>query len=363
MLTVSLSLFVLAVLSSKAWAELARIDSVEGRVMLKREEWDSFQEVDSGTTLYGSDLLKPDRGSRVILICPDRRSAGPVPAGTITNVNDHRLCPGTPRRLRPQFAIGDLRGGSNPSIPYMITPRTGSVLNPTPTLRWNPVAGTEHYTVTLQARGETVWQIETNHTEIPYPEGESELMPRTLYTLIVTADTGATSTEEELALRFNLLADIQADEANAEIDDVKALELPEELKTLILVEEVYLNYGLTAEAIADLESLTEEGIETAQIYRLLGDLYLKSGLRLLAEEHYVRATGLATIAGNLEEEVWAHLGLGTLYSRIDDTERAVRQLRCAQNGAAELGDENLASSIEAELAKLQEPIHDTELAE
>lgn len=340
-----------AVTASPAAASLARILSIEGEVELQREGWDTFQPTGSGTALSGSDLLYPTRGSRVEVLCPNGATRWLVPAGIISAVNNG--CPGTPERLRPQFSIGDLRGGSDPSLPYVITPRTGLVVETRPSLSWNSVEGVERYTVTLEARGEVIWQIETSDSAIPYPADQPELLPRQLYTLTVVTDTGASSAQEELPLRFNLLTADQAAAAQAEIDATHALEgLSDELKTLILVEEVYPNYPLTAAAITDLRRLIASGIETAQVYRLLGDLYLTSGLRLLAEASYVQAIALAIPSGHVEAQVLAHLGLGTLYSQIGETAKAIQQLRCAQAGAAQLGDARLTESIAAALAEL-----------
>jgi hypothetical protein len=340
----TLALSATALLASPAQASLARILSIDGNVELQREGWSNFQRALPGTALYGPDLLQPERGSRVEVICPNGSTRWIVPAGTISAVNNG--CPGTPARLKPQFGIGDLRGGSDRSIPYVIAPRSGAVLDARPTLRWNPVEGAEYYTVTLEAWGETVWQIETSSTEQSYPDDQPELMPQTLYTLTVETDIGVSSADEAIFLRFNVLAGEQAEAAQAEIDAIHALEISEELKTLMLVEEVYPNYQLTAAAIHDLERLIDSGVETAQVYRLLGDVYLKSGLRLLAEEHYAEAIARSIVSNALEERVLAQLGLGTLYREVDAPEQSRQQLRCAQEGAVELGDDQLIESIE-----------------
>jgi tetratricopeptide (TPR) repeat protein len=90
------------------------------------------------------------------------------------------------------------------------------------------------------------------------------------------------------------------------------------------------------------------------VRRLLGDLYLRSGLRLLAEENYQRAIALATATDNLEEQVMAQYGLGNLYSRIGDRENAAAQLTGAQTGALELGNSTLADDIGEALSHLRE---------
>ena len=348
---VSKTLYILAaasvglmLLPTAAQAGLARIMSISGSVQLRRSTWSEFQRALPGTALYGPDLLQPIRGSRILVICSEG-NRWIVPAGTISAVNNG--CPGTPSALKPQFGIGDLRGGSDRSIPYVITPRVDVVLNNAPTLRWNPVEGAKTYTVSLQTRQGVRWELETDQTTLPYPSDQPKLQPGVRYRLVVAADTGSRSTDEEPDLRFNLLAGEQAETAKAEIAEVQAMDLPDMLQTMILVEEVYPRYELTAAAINDLEALIASGYEMAKGHRLLADFYLKSGLRQLAEEAYQRAIALATASENLEEQVLAQYGLGTLYSRVGDFENAAEQLHAARIGAQALGDETLANDIHA----------------
>jgi hypothetical protein len=336
----------LALLPTAAHAGLARIMTVSGSVQLRREAWSEFRPANPGTALYGPDLLEPGRGSRILVICPNG-SRWIVPAGTISAVNNG--CPGTPRALKPQFGIGDLRGGSDPAIPYVIAPRLDTVLSPTPPLRWNPVEGAETYRVSLQTRRGALWEIETDQTAIPYPNDQPTLAPGTLYTLVVETESGAISTDDPTELRFNLLTGDRAEAAQTDIAAVEAMDLPDMVATLILVEDVYPRYELTGTAIEALEGLVAAGCETAKVRRLLGDLYLKSGLRLLAEQNYEAALALALATDNLEEQVLAQYGLGTLYARVGEPEQAVEYLEAAQAGALALGDTTLADDIAAEL--------------
>ncbi|MBE9160625.1 tetratricopeptide repeat protein [Nodosilinea sp. LEGE 06152] len=346
LLTLSTAGVGLALLPTAAYAGLARIMTISGTVELRREAWSEFRRANPGTALYGSDWLKPSRGSRILVICPSG-SRWLVPAGTESAV--HNGCPGTPRVIKPQFGVGDLRGGSDPATPYVISPRLDTVLSPTPTLRWNPVEGAETYRVSLQTRRGPLWEIETDQTTIPYPEDQPPLSPGTLYTLVVETDTGAISTDDLPVLRFNLLTGDRAEAAQTDIAAVEALDLPDMVKALILVEDIYPRYDLTGAAIDVLEEMVAGGCETAKVRRLLGDFYLKSGLRLLAEQNYETALALALATDNLEEQVLAQYGLGTLYARVEEPEKAVEYLEAAQAGALALGDITLADDIAAEL--------------
>jgi len=350
LLSLGIALATTSLVPSPAAANLARIISIDGEVQLQRDGWRSFQRALPGTALYGRDFLQPARGSRVLVICPYSRAQWSVPSGTISAVNNG--CPNTPHRVRPQFGVGDLTGGSNPMIPYVMTPRDGWVLNSHPTLRWNPVDEAERYIVTLVAQNEPLWQIETELSSIPYPDGEPELVPDRRYSLRVETNTGVSSMNEEQPLSFSLLVGDEADAAQVEIDLINRLNVSEQVRTLILVEEIYPKYQLTAAAIHDLEALVSSGVETAQVHRLLGDLYLKSGLRLLAENHYGAAIDIATQGNEVEERVLAQLGLGTLYRQVGEAEQAAQQLRYAQEGASELEDERLMDSIRGALDEL-----------
>jgi hypothetical protein len=268
------TLAALALFPGAAQASLARIMSVQGSVEVQRATGTTFQPAFPGTALYGQDILRPSRGSRVMVVCPNGRSQWRVPAGTVSAVNNG--CPGTPVALKPEFGVGDLRGGSDPAIPYVIAPRQDLVLSPTPTLSWNPVEEATQYTVSLRTRRGTVWEITTPDSTLPYPDDQPPLSPGTRYTLVVQADTGTTSTDEPPELAFNLLAGDEATEAAEQIAAIQALNLPELAQTLILIEEVYPRYQLTAAAIADLETLVSHGFEVARVRRLLGDIYLRS---------------------------------------------------------------------------------------
>ncbi|NER78981.1 MAG: tetratricopeptide repeat protein [Leptolyngbya sp. SIO1D8] len=340
-------------MSSEALARLARIHSVDGTVYLKRAEWSEFTAVSAGTALYGDDLLKPDLNSTVVITCPDgERSDNPPTPGLENSVNES--CPGTPRSdVRPDFGVSEVWGGSDLSIPFVLTPRTDFVLSATPTLRWNPVSGATTYTVALTTPQGTVWQVTTDQATLPYPENEPELMAdSTLYELLVTVDAGTASTDEGLDLKFIRIFGSDVSAAEAEIAQVQAMDLPDDIKILVLVEEVYPKYSLTGEAISDLLTLIEDCTETAHIYRLLGDLYVKSGLQIPAEESYQKALEFAAMEENLEEETLAYLGLGTLYQAISDQEKALETLQQAKAVALSLGNAKLVASIESQLSGL-----------
>lgn len=338
--------------TSAASARLARIQTISGsQVQLKRDGWTNFRRALPGTALYGDDLLRIRPGTVVVIACPDRRVTNNLPAG---DSSVSRACPDAPRRVRPTFGVSETWSAGDAALPYVIAPWSGQVLTPRPLLRWNAVAGAQLYTVTLKKRdGEDwaeVWTIKSDQTTLCYPASQPALELGEEYALqVVTDDVAEASVNWEPVEIFSLIGGGERADAEAAIAALNAMDASPELKTLILVDEVYPSYKLFAQGINDLLALTEAGTETAQVHRLLGDYFIRSGLELPTEQSYLKAIALAAETENLEEQVRSQWGLGTLYNRVGRAEDAEVQLRQAQQGAIDLGDADLLASIEAEL--------------
>ncbi|NEQ53053.1 MAG: tetratricopeptide repeat protein [Leptolyngbya sp. SIO3F4] len=336
-------------LSSPAWANLARLYSVQGeQIFLKRAVWSDFYTTAPPTMLYGNDLLKVSPGTVVTLLCPDRTVSDSVRAG-VSNVDE--ACPGTPRSVRPSFGISDTWTAQTSSLPYVITPWSGQVLTSTPVLRWNPIPGARQYRVTLQRNTFDGWQPEwtvlTDQPVLAYPVNKPPLVAGEEYALQVTAGWRAAASSEEWSppVVFSVAGGQEAQDAAADIATIEAMDVPQHFKTLILVQEVYPTYKLFAQGINDLLSLIDTGEASALAYRLLGDYAVRSGLALVAEDSYTQAITLATEANQLEEVVKAHWGLGVVYGRTDRPDQAQEVLEIAQQGAIELGDKDLLDRI------------------
>lgn len=340
-------------LSSPAWANRARLYSVQGeQIFLKRAVWSDFYTTAPPTMLHGDDLLKVSPGTVVTLLCPDRTVSNSVRAG-VSNVDE--ACPGTPRQLKPTFGISDTWSGQDPSLPYIITPWSGQVLTRTPVLRWNPVPGARQYRVTLQRNTFDGWQPEwtvlTDQPVLAYPVNKAPLIPGEEYALQVTAGWRAVASSEEWSppVVFSAMGGQESEDAAADIAAVEAMNVPQEFKTLILVQEIYPTYKLFAQGINDLLSLIDAGEESALAYRLLGDYAVRSGLATVAEDSYVQAVTLADEANQLEERVRAQWGLGVVYNRTGNVNQAQEILNLAYQGAAKLGSQELLGSIDSEL--------------
>lgn len=366
-----LSIFTLATAIAPAAAQ-NRIVQADGVVLLKRSNSSGFHRTSVGTQLYPQDVLQPANGAKVVVRCnPTRRWL--VPAGIPSTIKSG--CPtGTAGRGEPISLRGgelvNIPGGSNPAIPYIITPRRTWLLTSQPLIQWNAIPGANSYKVRVKGEG-VDWQTQAINTEIVYP-GEPPLQPGATYLVIIEANTGQSSQQEAVkpleegrtlpfyedgkftAWGFSVLSEEDAKEVQAGIKRITTFEfggLPEETKTLA-VADLYINNDLYTEAIAALETLVKQGSKAPGVYQLLGDLYGHTGLNLLAEARYLQAIELAKSVQDPEAEALARTGLAKVYTTTGNLEAATRQFQQAQAKYESLGDEQKASDIERNLSEL-----------
>lgn len=194
----------------------------------------------------------------------------------------------------------NVRGFDDPLIPYVISPRRTLLLTDKPVLRWNPADGATSYTVTIVSEEGIVWEQEgVRETQIVYP-GVPPLKPGVEYKLIVLADTGRSSEEEDGPGRtFQLLGAGDAEYVRQAVELLQQQSLSEEDKALLQAH-LYMGYYLRAEAIEVLEKVASSGSQRPDVYRLLGDLYLQVGVTPLAEKNYQEAIKLYEAAGDAQ---------------------------------------------------------------
>jgi len=327
-----------------------RIVETTGRVEVQREGSSRFNAVTVRTELRPGDLIRPASGVRVRVLCNNGRTV-PVTAGVTTGVNN--ICP-PPRTRNRRRAIVRPRP-QTPYIPYIISPRATFLLTDKPTLRWHDVTDADNFTVTVRGRGLN-WTEEFNREqvcedgicEVVYP-GEPPLQPGVSYKLVIDADTNSSSTEDTTGgLGFKLIEPNEAEEVQAIAQRIREQDLSNELKALALAD-LYAEYDLIAEAIETLEGL-EQKEKTAQVYRLLGELYRRIGLVLEAEIQYLEAVQLA--AENKEELAAAKTGLGEVKHSRGEREEGVALLEEAKAIYQELEDLQRVSELEERLGEL-----------
>lgn len=352
-----------------------RIVESTGTVFLRRGGSPSFRPVPVGTQLYRGDILKPASGARVTVLCSNLRR-WVVPAGIPSNLNSG--CPNTSSSTQIGLRGGpvlNVPGGDNPEIPYIITPRRTWLLSQSPILRWNAVPGAKTYMVKVIGPGVN-WETQVAETEVVYPNNPP-LKPEETYLVIVTADNGKSSLEESItwtqeapllplyqdstrkgwgfSVRY---PDEALDSLEADIASVKGDSLPEDAKVLALAD-LYVKWDLNAEAIDLLEERIARGSTTIAIYRLLGDLYSRSGLNLLAEARYLKVAELADANDNPEALASAHAGLARVYTVMGRRQAADQQFKNAQTTYRSIGDREAVEELENSLIRLAEKLNES----
>ncbi|MEH1925306.1 tetratricopeptide repeat protein [Nostoc sp.] len=251
----------------------------------------------------------------------------------------------TCRRAR----TGDPRDPSLANVPYLISPRHTSLLTNKPKLRWNSVLGVKQYTASLVKGDKTIWQTTLDQHEVVYP-GEPKLEAGAEYLLIIKADNGKSSQDEEASQQeFRLLP-------KAEVGIVKATlnnkQLPDKNKALARAY-IYSGFGLKAEAIDTLEKIITSGIEEAALYKKLGDLYWETGVNVLAEIKYLQGVKLAIAARDIPEQAHISAALGELYIEIGDEKAALKYFIQARESHKTLGNAQRVKELDAEIGELK----------
>ena len=223
-----------------------------------------------------------------------------------------------------------------------------------PTLRWNPVAGATSYKLSiLENKAKLNWEMTVNGTEAVYP-GEPVLKPGVKYRLIVEANTGVSS-ESPLGERdseFGLLDEKEVEQVKEAVRTIEQ-QVPNAASQKLAIAQIYRSANLNAEAIETLESLLAAGVETAPIYRMLGEMYQgRSQLMPQAEIYYKKAIDAAK-SDDIEELTDARYGLAQVYSSMRNYTEAIQYLKLSKEGYQSLGDLPMVEKIEKQLQDAQ----------
>ena len=353
--TLSLLALSLTIGTTAAIADMPYVESVQGRVELKRKNAsdEGFRSITRGpVSLSAGDQLKISSGAIAKVVCPGQ-NAIVEKRGTGERLSPQKICP-TWRAVIDKGAppIGEM-GGKNAQIPYLISPRRSLILTPTPTLRWNPVAGATQYTVQIKNAQGIVWQTQVKTPQVTYP-GTIALTPGIPYTVVIKTNTGKSS-ESEFGSQFLLLRSAELKTVQAETNLITQIEASPEIKALRLAE-YYANYelpeptaygltektvkdySLSADAIDTLETLLKTSKSTPLIYRKLGTLYTNIGVTLPAEEIYLKAIESIQSPEDLEEWTLTAVALGELYELSQSPKQAIGWYQQARAGFIFLSD-------------------------
>jgi hypothetical protein len=368
--TLSLLALSLTIGTTAAIASTPYINSVQGRVELKRKSSSEFRPITRvPVSLSSGDQLKISQGAIARVVCPGQTKSVEK-RGTGERLSTQKICP----KWRPVIdkgapPIGEM-GGKDAQIPYLISPRRSLILTPTPTLRWNPVAGATQYTVQIKNAQGIVWQTQVKTPQVTYP-GTTALTPGIPHTVIVKTNTGKSS-ESELGSQFFLLRSAELQTIKAETNLITQIDASPEIKALRLAE-YYANYelpeptayGLTEKTVKDyslsndaidtLETLLKTSKPTPLIYRKLGTLYTNIGVTLPAEQAYLKAIDSIESPEDLEEWTLTALSLGELYELAQDPKQAIGWYQQARSGFIFLSDKR-AETVTNRIERLRKTL-------
>jgi len=327
--------------------ESGLIVGVQGDAALKRAGWRDYAPALFGAPLRRGDLLRLGSAGSATVACADLKLA------TVEGGVSGYPCQTAPRT--PLVYEGTLLNptrGDNGSgdTPLVISPRKTKLLNPRPVLRWQPMPGAKSYKLSLQG---TNWTAEmSGASELPYPDSAPALQPGVTYRLVVTAGDRSSREEPGAGLGFSVLGAAEAKAVKEAEAKIRALSLTE-TATALLIANVYATNGLYAEAVEGLERLP--GPQEPAVLRLLGDLYISTGLNRLAEERYTTALARSEALSDVEGMAQAQHALGRIYEALGNPAEARRHLSDALALYDRLGDAKQAAEAKAHLDALPKP--------
>ncbi|NET09033.1 MAG: hypothetical protein F6K16_30890 [Symploca sp. SIO2B6] len=308
------------------------------------------QLMDEGIRLELGDLLMPNVDATLTVLCDNQR-LWRVPSGTISGIGVGCPSRSTFRGLNSEYGPG----GTDASIPYIISARKTMVSSDTPHFRWNPVGNTEMYRVQVRQGNTVIWQAVTPNAEILY-DGVA-LQPGIEYRVTVEtiSDIGLgefSDYDDGGPLIFERLEAEQVESVQAAIATIRAtMEDPatqsaaQSAAQSVAIAHIYQSYQLYADAIATLETALMDGIETAEIHHKLGHLYGIVQLNHHAETHYQAAIALARGEANLDLLAHAQVGLANIKQVVGQSAERQEWLEEAIATYETLGDLTTASQL------------------
>jgi hypothetical protein len=327
--------------------ESGLIVGVQGDAAVKRAGWRDYAPALFGAPLRRGDLLRLGSAGSATVACADLKLAS-VEGGV--SGYPCQTAPRTPLVYEGTL-LNPTRGDSGSGdYPLVISPRKTKLLNPRPVLRWQPMPGAKSTKAGLQG---TNWATEVSGaSELSYPESAPALQPGVTYRLIVTSGDRSSSEEPGAGLGFSVIGTEEAKAVKVAEAKIRALGLTE-TATALLIANVHATNGLYAEAIEGLERLPAP--QEPAVLRLLGDLYISTGLNRLAEERYSAALVRSEELNDVEGQAQAHHALGRIYDALGNAADARRHLTDALALYDRLGDAQKSAEAKAQLDALPKP--------
>lgn len=323
---------------------------VQGHAAIKRKNWTGFAPLTFGTNLQAGDVLRMDQSTVAKVVCADLKlhELGTGITGTPCTSSQEILRRPDGNLLRPT------RGVPSPGLfPIILSPRHTKLLSEHPILQWTEIKNASTYHVLVRGT-DLVWTANVqSKTEIQYPGNAQKLEANKNYKLIVAVDEERTSEMESgPGLGFSVLSSKERKIVMEEQEQVERLGL-EEGATQYLIAHLFASYGLNAEAIQRLETVSVK-FQAPATERFLGDLYLNIELPRQAETHYLKSLELAQKEQDDEGQLQCRLALADIYSKALGNLDAVREhLEAAIAIAGKVGDDTTISRARKKLSELK----------
>jgi tetratricopeptide (TPR) repeat protein len=151
---------------------------------------------------------------------------------------------------------------------------------------------------------------------------------------------------------FGVMGTEKAKVIKEEATNLKKQGLSPDAETLALAY-LYEGNNLKAEAIALLQSFSQQKSQNRVVYSLLGDLFLQTNLNQQAKQAYEQALTLAQKSGDQEGEAEAQSGLGEANFGLGKKEEALSWLKKAQASYGVLGDDSQVKVLAQQIEKIQ----------
>lgn len=296
---------------------------VEGRVEVRRQGSIRFVPVGLGAEVQAGDTLHLLEGKAAVF-CGNETLWDKSPQSLSVGEEKSGVPCLAGRQPRPTPDIVQLRGDTTNvvgDIPYVLSPRSGWVLDDRLALRWHVLPGVGAYTVTLVSDdGQERTAVTASGGELAYPDTWPPLQAGGAnYRLHVERGGRRSDEGDTFGQGFSLLNPDQMARVRDQAAHLRKRPLTETALTLLLAE-LYLSYDLRSEAVEMLVALPD-GDQVVAVQRLLGETYLAMGLSTEAEMAFYQALALAQAAGLPEDEAAAHFGLGlAACGQWDETE-------------------------------------------
>ncbi|MEL4897519.1 tetratricopeptide repeat protein [Crocosphaera sp. Alani8] len=323
-----------------------------GQVELKRFGSNIFQKTQAPIKLNHQDLLRVSQPQKARILCFGHKLS---PLITEPEIAVKDVCISRPETREGGFTIPETRHpkSTDPTIPYIISPRRTALLTNRPTLIWNAVAETDFYEVKLIGPGIN-WKTQTDKNSIVY-SGEKPLQTNAKYTLIIKTDKNKSSQNDRSfsdGISFSVLPEEKVEEIEKTVQDLDNKELTPEMKGLAIAY-FYQGENLKAEAIEVLEKLIQQETVGAEVYRTLGELYQETSLNSWAKDRYEKAWELIKNQTNeIEKQALIQVGLGETHWGEGDSEKALEWLSLAKANYERLNLAETSNKIEKRMEEI-----------